>query len=60
MGVCIYISEKEYEAIFDGLDTLETNCEHAGEEYVKETEPHILALHNIMKKYIKAKVRQES
>lgn len=51
MGKSIYISHKEIEAINDALDTLETNCEAADEEYIKNTIPSMHGLYNIKKKY---------
>lgn len=59
-GVQIYVSWKEYEAIYSALAEIENNCEAAEDEYIESIQEDIKALNNIIRKFKNAKYRKDN
>ena len=51
----IYITEEEFDAIFEAENELSTSIEAADDEYVQKTIPTINALNRVIDKYKKAR-----
>lgn len=51
MGKTLYISDKQFEAIQIATDAIRTNCESAGEEYVRDHEPVYIELQKLERKW---------